>query len=143
LQPEVPGEPPHITVEFDVDMNGILNVSAVDRGSQQAKQTTLRAAHARLNTAAKEASARYLSELWEASAAETTDDDPLLAQARGLLDREIEEASALADLVARYEAARRADDETEAERLREELVDALYDLDAEGAEIEDDEDGTD
>ena len=143
LQPEAPGEPPNITVEFDVDMNGILSVSAVDRGSQQAKQTTLRAAHARLNTAAKEASARYVSELWEASAAETTDDDPLLAQARGLLDREIEEASALADLVARYDAARRAGDETEVERLREELVDALYDLGAEGADLEEDEDRSD
>ncbi|HEY4691184.1 MAG TPA: Hsp70 family protein [Anaerolineae bacterium] len=143
LEPEAPGAPPHITVEFDLDMNGILHVSAADRGSGRVKQTTLRAAHARLNPAAQEASARYISELWEASATEETAGDPLLAQARGLLDREIEEASVLADLVARYEAARRAGNEGDVERLREELVDMLYDLDAESADIEDDEDGAD
>ncbi len=140
LQSETPGEPPHITVEFDLDLNGILHVSAVDRGSGQIKQTTLHAAHARLNPAAQEASARYIGELWEASATTPADDDPLLAQARGWLDRELEEASALADLVARYEAARRAGDEGDVERLREELIDALYDLDAEGADVENDED---
>jgi molecular chaperone DnaK len=140
LQPETPSEPPHITVEFDLDLNGILQVSAADRGSGQIKQTTLRAAHARLNPAAQEASARYIGELWEASATTPGGDDPLLAQARGWLDRELEEASALADLVARYEAARRAGDEGEVERLREELIDALYDLDAEGADVENDED---
>ena len=140
LAQEAPGEPPHITVEFDLDLNGILNVSAVDRGSGQIKQTTLRAAHARLNTAAKEASARYVGELWEASTAAVAGGDPLLAQARNWLDREIEEASALADLVERYEAAQRAGDEAEIERLREELIDVLYDLDAEGVDLEDDED---
>ncbi|HKZ85562.1 MAG TPA: Hsp70 family protein [Anaerolineae bacterium] len=139
LKQEAPGEPPHITVEFDLDLNGILNVSAVDRGSGQVKQTTLRAAHARLNPAAKEASARYVGELWEASTAAITGGDPLLAQARSWLDREIEEASALADLVARYEAAQRAGDEAEVGRLREELIDVLYDLDAEGPDIEDED----
>jgi molecular chaperone DnaK len=137
LEQEAPGEPPHITVEFDLDLNGILNVSAVDRGSGQVKQTMLRAAHARLNPAAKEASARYVGELWEASTAAIAGGDPLLAQARSWLDREIEEASALADLVARYEAAQRAGDEAEVERLREELIDVLYDLDAESPDIED------
>jgi molecular chaperone DnaK len=131
LQPEISGEPPHITVEFDLDMNGILHVSAADRGSGQIKQTTLRAAHARLNPSAKEASARYVSDLWESARSLEGEDDPLLARAQHLLDREIEDASALADLVGRLKAARSAGEEVEADRLREELIDLLYDLDEE------------
>ncbi len=134
LQPEMPGEPPHITVEFDLDMNGILNVSAADRGSGKVKQTTLRAAHARLNPAAKEASARYLGELWEASAALEPADDPLLSRARRLLTREMKDLGELADLVAQFEAAQRADDEAQAAQLREDLADLLYQLDDEDVE---------
>ena len=137
LEPETPDEPPHVTVEFDLDLNGILNVSAADRGSGQVRQTTLRAAHARLNTAAKEASARYVGELWDSArlpAAAGDADDPLLARARYWLERNIEETSTLADLVARIEAARRQGDEDTAGQLREELIDLLYDLDDEQAE---------
>ena len=131
LEPETPGVPPNITVEFDLDMNGILNVAAVDRGSGQLQQATLRAAHARLNPSAKEASARYVGELWESSAQSGEGGDPLLMQARQLLDRQIEGVSALADVVTRLEAAQRNGDEGEVARLREALVDALYDLEAE------------
>jgi molecular chaperone DnaK len=138
LQADIPGEPPHITVEFDLDLNGILHVSAADRGSGQVKQTTLRAAHARLNPSAKEASARYVSDLWEAAQSAEAEGDPLLARARRLVDREIEETSALADLVARLEAAQNTGDPAEADRLREELVDLLYDLDDEEAGTEED-----
>ena len=38
LEQEEEGQPPRITVQFDLDVNGILNVSAVDRGSGAARR---------------------------------------------------------------------------------------------------------
>ncbi|MBI4219482.1 MAG: Hsp70 family protein [Chloroflexi bacterium] len=131
LKPEIPGQPPHITVEFDLDVNGILRISAADRGSGQVKQTTLRAAHTRLSPSDKEASARYIADLWEreVSASDMEEaDDPLLSRARSLLVNRVEEMRPLADLVARLEAARREGRETEAAELGEQLLDLLYEL---------------
>jgi molecular chaperone DnaK len=51
LVPETPGEPPRVTVTFDCDINGIVNVSAVDRGSGKEARTSVRAAHERLTPA--------------------------------------------------------------------------------------------
>jgi molecular chaperone DnaK len=51
LRPEEPGQPPRITVQFDFDIDGILHVSAVDRGSGKQAQTSVRATHMRLGTA--------------------------------------------------------------------------------------------
>jgi len=95
------------------------------------------AAHARLNPAAKEATARYVSELWNLARlpeAASEDDDPLLEKARRWIEQNIEETSTLSDLVSRIQAARRDGDEAAAEQLREELIDLLYDLDDEGDE---------
>jgi len=49
LRQEVPGRPPRITVSFDFDLNGILHVSAVDRGSGKTAGLQVKAAHARLS----------------------------------------------------------------------------------------------
>ena len=69
LEPEIAGLPPSITVQFDLDVNGILNVTAVDRGSGQAKQTTLRAAHTRLSPNDRAAASQRIDELWQTGAA--------------------------------------------------------------------------
>ncbi|MGB7342057.1 MAG: Hsp70 family protein [Phototrophicaceae bacterium] len=45
LQPENPTEVAKFTVQFDLDMNGILNVQAVDRGSKQKTGITVHADH--------------------------------------------------------------------------------------------------
>jgi molecular chaperone DnaK len=37
LRSDAPGEPPHVTVGLDLDLNGILKISATDRGSRQVK----------------------------------------------------------------------------------------------------------
>jgi molecular chaperone DnaK len=139
LQPETRGEPPHITVQFDLDMNGILNVAATDRGSGQVKQTTLRATHARLNPAAKEAAARYVDDLWQT--AEMVSADPLLKRAHDLLKREVTDLNELAGLVAKLEAAEQAGNELEVNRLRDKLLDLLYEL--EGAEEDEEEEDED
>jgi molecular chaperone DnaK len=135
LKAEVPGRPPQVTVQFDLDVNGILRVSAADRGSGQVKQTTLRAAHTRLSPSDKETSARYIADLWEGEVTEAEaeevpaeDEDPLLVRARRLLASRVEGAEALADLVARIEAARREGRDEEVAELGEELLDLLYEL---------------
>ncbi|MBK9715663.1 MAG: Hsp70 family protein [Kouleothrix sp.] len=48
LRPETPGLPPRVAVRFDFDVDGILHVSAVDRGSGKQARTHVHAAHARL-----------------------------------------------------------------------------------------------
>jgi molecular chaperone DnaK len=138
LRPETRGQPPQITVQFDLDINGILNVAATDRGSKQIKQTTLHASHAQLNPAAKEAATRYVADLWE-TLEESESADPLLSRARDLLKREVTDMTELADLVAKLQVAEQAGEETEVNRLRDELLDLLYDLEGEAGEEEEDE----
>ncbi len=48
LRPEAPGLPPRITVQFDFDVNGIVQVSAVDRGSGKQAHMSVTASHTRL-----------------------------------------------------------------------------------------------
>lgn len=128
LEPEEEGLPPRVTVQFDLDSDGILHVSATDRGSGAVEQTTLRAAHTRLSPADKQASARYLLELERAALPEPEGDDPLLARAKAVLHKRESNVEELARVVAELEAARaegRADD---ASALAEQLLDVLYDL---------------
>lgn len=151
LEPEIEGEPPHITVQFDLDVNGILAVSAVDRGSGQAKQTTLRAAHTRLSTSDKAAASQHLDQLWET--VETASADPLLRRARAWVAQEERSANELAELVRQLEEAEKAGDASAALHLRNELTDLLYELEGEAdiyrpvveveGEAEDDEDWPD
>ena len=128
-----PGEPPRVTVQFDLDTSGILNVSAVDRGSAAVKQTTLHAAHSRLSPSAKEASARYLADL---ETAEEESADPLIHRARKLLEHRRHDLAELAGIVSSLEAARREGDSAVTERLHDELAEVLYDLEDEEDEVE-------
>jgi molecular chaperone DnaK len=132
LKPEQPGEPPRITVDFDLDVNGILKVSVVDRGSGAVRQTTLKAAHSRLSPSAREASARYVAGLEQTPVQAAVDDDPLLARARQIIASQREDVAELDRLVAELEAARREDRSDDAAALGEQLLDLLYDF--EGSE---------
>jgi molecular chaperone DnaK len=51
LRPELPGQRPRVAVQFDFDVDGILHVSAVDRGSGKQARTSVRATHTRLTPA--------------------------------------------------------------------------------------------
>ncbi len=126
LEQEIEGLPPRITVQFDLDVNGILNVSAADRGSGQAQQTTLRAAHTRLSPNDRAAASRRIEELWQTGTVVTG--DPLLQRAKAWVENEEAQVHELADLVQRLEAAEHAGGGAAAEQLREELTDLLYDL---------------
>jgi len=127
LKPEKPGEPPCITVNFDLDINGILDVSATDRGSETVRQTTLHAAHTRLDPSAREASARHLADLEHAS----SEEDPLLARAHRLLKERRHELVELGRIVDAIEAAKREDRTDDVEQLNAQLLDALYEIDDE------------
>jgi molecular chaperone DnaK (HSP70) len=133
--------PPRITVQFDLDMNGILNVSAVDRGSGQATQTTLRAAHTRLSPNDRAAASQRIDELWQTGAA--VSGDPLLQRAKAWVQGEEEQVHELADLVQRLEAAERDGDLEAAARWREELTDLLYDLEDTASDSDEDDDEAD
>ncbi|MCS6910240.1 MAG: Hsp70 family protein, partial [Anaerolineales bacterium] len=128
LEPEEEGLPPRITVQFDLDADGILHVSATDRGSGAVEQTTLRAAHTRLSPADKEASARYIMALERAKLPEPEGDDPLLARAKAVLRKRESNVEELARVVAELEAARAEGRLEDASALAEQLLDALYDL---------------
>ena len=147
LEQEIEGEPPRVTVQFDLDVNGILQVSASDRGSGQLKQTTLRAAHTRLSTNDKAAAAQQLDQLWQT--AETASADPLLERARGWVAEEEQSAHDLAELVRQLGEAEQAGDTIEALRLRDELTDLLYelegkaDVDSQPVEVDGDADDDD
>jgi len=134
LKQEVVGEPPRVTVEFDLDVNGILKVVAADRGSKQIKQSVLQAAHTRLSPNAKEASARYLETLWDGATMGDESEleaDPLLARAQRLLNNGVADLTELADLVARIKAAKSAGDDDAADELSDELLDLLYEMEGE------------
>jgi len=139
LKPEKPGTPPAVTVEFDMDLNGILQVSATDRGSRKVAQTTVHAAHTRLSPSDKALAARFLDGLWDpeeddlAALTEAQEgDDPILAKARNYLAAHPEAAEALVPLLRDLE---QAPEERVQERL-DEILDALYDLEGTGMEGE-------
>jgi len=137
LKPEKPGLPPVITVEFDMDLNGILRVSATDRGSRKVAQTTVRAAHARLSPSDKALAATFLEGLWNRDeedlatlTAPREDDDPVLAKARAALVAHPEASVALVPLLRALDELP-VDGEEAQERL-EQVLEILYDLEATG-----------
>lgn len=128
LKPEAPGLPPRVTVNFDLDLNGLLRVSAIDRGSQRQAELTVKAQHLPLSPAQKQA-ARERVEGLEIDEAEQL--QVLLARARRLLLERGAGLERLSDVVAELEEAMDAERTEEQEHLEEELTDLLYELDEE------------
>jgi len=146
LRPEAAGQPPRVTVQFDFDVDGIVQVSAVDRGSGKTANTTVTATHTRLNPAAI---ARTRTDLEALEAADWDEDladddeagaagvlEQMSPQVSGLLDRArrvvargVGDTTALEESIAGLETAARAGDQTVIDERAEALLDALYDLD--------------
>jgi len=76
LKSEAPGLEPRITVTFDFDVNGILHVSAVDRGSGRTANMSVKAAHAQLDPAQKEEAHALITSLEPSSTNVTALLDP-------------------------------------------------------------------
>ena len=145
LRPEAAGQPARITVTFDFDLNGILHVSAVDRGSGKQAGMQVKAAHVRLGIdeivstrGTLEALEAYLDdedvgEILDGEVQdEVTPSNPeartLLDRARLLLSRDLNDTP-LREAVDALEEALRGGDEGETETRQEALLDLIYDRD--------------
>ncbi len=147
LRSEAPGMPPRITVQFDFDLNGMVNVSAVDRGSGKQTRTTVHAAHARLSPTDIAGARVSLEELEFADWGAEGPSAPLLAAPLPVSPPTLSLATislltrgqhtlaahpdhqALRDAITALENAARADDADALEATSEALIALLYDLD--------------
>jgi molecular chaperone DnaK len=143
LRPEAPGQPPRITVQFDFDVDGILRVTAVDRGSGKQAHTSVKAARIRLSPA-EITSARAELELLEdeeafedeavgvqsaAPAQPKPETLGLLARAWRVVAHSSGDTAALEQTATELEAALRTNDEAAIEERSEALLDLLYEFD--------------
>ena len=148
LRPESPGMLPRITVQFDFDLNGIVHVSATDRGSGKQISASIRAAHARLSPA-DIAGARVSLEdlamvggsedaldqaLWDGrpppTGAMSLETISLLARGKRVLDTNPGDQEIIRAIAA-VEAAAREDNADALAATSEALLDLLYNLDDE------------
>ncbi|MFQ5616359.1 MAG: Hsp70 family protein [Anaerolineales bacterium] len=148
LEQEEPGEPPRVTVHFDLDLNGILHVKTKDRGSSRTHEETMQAAHMRLSVSDKAASARLLEDV-EAGFDETLS---LLQEAEVVLadaKQQGETGEVLTELQRVYRRLKALSrdpnaDEYERGSLAEELLDLLYELEGDfDDDLDDDIDADD
>ncbi len=131
LEPETPGRSPSITVRFDLDLNGILNVTAVDRGSGKEHRITVKAEHKRMDAAEKTTAAEHIAGLTVIPQPASEDLAALLERARRVLDTRREGLDELQGLVSEIEdaiAESRTDDQAQ---LTDDLLGLLYDLEDE------------
>jgi molecular chaperone DnaK len=137
LESETPGQPPTITVQFDLDLNGILHVTAVDRGTRKEQSITVKAEHKRMNATEKVAAAEHIAGLAQASPlagrGQPASEDlaALLARARQVLDSKRQGVEDLQDLVKEIQDAIEGGRTENQEYLTDELLDLLYDLEEE------------
>ena len=126
LKSEAPGLPPRVTVQFDLDVNGILRVSAVDRGSNRQASVTVKAEHIPLSPAQKEEAQALVAALEQELAGR--DVAALLARARRMLSERGEGLDRLEEVVEELEEAVRDGHMDRREQLTDELTDLLYEL---------------
>jgi molecular chaperone DnaK len=126
LKPEAPGLLPRVTVQFDLDLNGILRVSAVDRGSNRQAGVTVKAEHVPLSPAQKDSARALIAGLDEQVKEQTA---ALLARARRALAERGEGLERIEQVVAELEDAVSEENADEQERLTEELTELLYEMD--------------
>lgn len=145
LRPEMPGQPPRVTVDFDFNVDGILNVSAVDRGSGRQARTTVKVAGARLSpveivSARAELDALQWTQWGDPEESGDGADLPtifpvetgpaaaLLARARRAVESGAGDTTELQAAISGLEFALRSGDEEAAEERSEALLDLLYEL---------------
>jgi molecular chaperone DnaK len=146
LRPEAPGQPPRVTVQFDFDVDGIVHVSALDRGSGKEARTSVRASHVRLSPAEVAGARAGLEELeLDAEGGEDEADEalPRLAgrelplETIALLTRARRahaahpQNDALARAITGLEVAARVGDEALLAERSDALLDVLYELEDE------------
>jgi len=130
LKPERKGDLARVTVEFSLDVNGILHVKATDRGSDQEAGITVAASRERLT---QEQISQAQKRLAETTPTLILDEgsQAIVDRARKLLrsgELEPEDAEDLIEALAMIDEARRLGDEAELDNWMDELTDILYDL---------------
>ncbi len=129
LEPEVPGQPATVTVKFDMDVNGMLQVSAQDRVTGHSEKVTLKASARRMSEADILEAKHWVHTLSELSGQQMA----LLQQAEDLLanssELDVDTRADLEALLKDIQFARAEGDGEELEPLFDELVEYLLDLD--------------
>jgi molecular chaperone DnaK len=133
LESDPDGGPAEVTVQFDLDVNGILKVTARDRKSNRQESISVEASHARMSEAEILAARDWADEEADESELIPLPDEAavLVRRAKSLLagnELEGEKRNSLADLLARITDARDGEPEDLAELL-DTLEDVLFDLD--------------
>ncbi len=136
LEPEVPGKLPEVTVQFDLNIDGILRVTAQDRKTGKEERIEVEASRARLSEAELLAAharieqgeydtIRYVVALSPENVALLERAERLLVDAPEGEDREY-----LARLLADIQVSRDAGNQARLDDQLEELLDLLFDLEA-------------
>ncbi len=130
LKPERPGELAQVTVKFSLDINGILHVTAHDRGSGQEKGITVAASRERLSQEQISQAQKRLAETVTTLSLDEAG-QAMVDRARKLLQSKKlapQEAADLAEALNMIDQARRRGDQVELDNWLAELTDLLYDL---------------
>ena len=130
-----PDSPAEITVQFDLDVNGILKVTARDRSSNQQESISVEASHTRMSEAEILAARDWGDkEALEAEAPGLDEEAAVLVRrAETLLagDLEDDKRQTLTDLLNEIQTAQTANESDNLDELLERLEDLLFDLDLE------------
>ena len=135
LKSNDPSRPPEITVQFDLDVNGILKVTARDRISNQQESISVEASHTRMSETEILAARDWANQEAEPAEVDVLPEDTavLLRRADALLAGELDDGNRqkLSDLVMNIHTAQKDGDSTDLDELVETLEDMLFDLDLE------------
>ena len=136
LEPEHPGDLARVTVRFDFDVNGILEVTAQDRRTGQQKQITVEASLARLSEDEIVDAQAWVAQAIEAVAPTVGAVSP--TEAGVLVDRAMrllaggelmpEDRDALQGLLAEIQVTQVAGDPSRLQELLDALLDLLFDM---------------
>jgi molecular chaperone DnaK len=137
LKPAHPGEDAEITVQFDLDVNGILKVTAFDRQSKREESITVEASHTRMSETEILAARDWADD--EAAHSIEANELPeeaavLLRRAEALLagdNLEADDHQSLEALLERIQDAQANNETDDLAQLLETLEDLLFDLDVE------------
>jgi molecular chaperone DnaK len=130
LEPPTPGEQAQVTVQFDLNLDGILEVTARDRQTGKKENINVAATKARLSEAEILAASHHLLDLEEEELLDA-DTDALLAKAESwLADAALdeEERERLVRLVTLIRQALADADAERTDDLTDELLEVLFDL---------------
>jgi molecular chaperone DnaK len=130
LEPEREGERARVTVQFSLDVDGILHVKTRDRGSGQETGITVAAMKERLSQGQISEAQKRLAETAPTLVLDEAG-QTLVAKAGKLLESaelEPQKAQDIADALAWIDEARRHGDQAEMDERLEELTDLLYEL---------------